>query len=137
MKRVLILLSIVMLMTLGCRKTDTKSAGKPVTKPISSSAQAAVKMSPADQEKTLIGTWNSPTSKGFVAEFKNDHKGATITTDPANSAAPPAVIPFTWTVEKDGTVKITEGKKTITGKLAGTKLEVDLGGAKSVLEKAK
>jgi hypothetical protein len=109
MKRVLSLLSILMLVAVGCSKPETKLPGK----------------------------WESPTTKGFMAEFRNDHTGTTFSPDPNQPKGKPAEIPFKWTLESDGRVKITEGKTTYFGKLNGKKLELDLGGATAVLQKAK
>ncbi len=107
MKRVLSLLSMFMLLAVGCKS-----------------------------ETTLAGKWESATVKGFVAEFKQDHTGTTYTPDP-NHAEKSAQIPFKWSIESDGMIKIKEGKTTYTGKLVGKNLVIDVNGEKSILEKAK
>jgi len=132
MKRSLCLLSVIMLLAVGCSKTETKATGSAVMK---SSSSAATKPT-GGAEKTLIGKWNDPAAKGFVAEFKNDHTGTTVTSNPADPKQT-AVIPFKWSIESDGKVKIIEGKKPIFAKIIDKKLEIDFDGAKTVLEKAK
>jgi hypothetical protein len=110
MKKLTILLSIFLLAAIGCSKPESKLAGK----------------------------WKSPTMQGFVAEFSKDHTGTTATPVPGHAGAmESAVRPFTWTVSKDGKIKITEDKTEFFGKLVGKKLELEINGAIVVLDKAK
>jgi hypothetical protein len=91
-------------------------------------------------ENKLVGKWQSPEVKGFVAEFKKDHTGTTFSPVPGHAGVASGQTiptPFKWTVESDGKVKITEGTTTYFGKFAGKKLEFTIKGAISVLEKAK
>ena len=131
MKRVLIFLSIFTLTAFGCKKPETTTSGSAVMKPASS---AKAKPS-GTTEKMVVGKWNNPAIKGFVAEFKNDHTGTTISANPKNPKQT-AELPFKWALEKDGRVKITEGKTSYFGSFVGNKLEVDVKGTKSILEKA-
>jgi|GEM_PF-1048151 len=112
MKRSLCLFSIFILMALGCSKAETK----------------------------LVGKWKSGEVNGFVAEFKKDHTGTTFSPIPGHAgmaSTETAKTPFTWTVSSDGTVKINEAKDAYSGKLAGNKLEIEVNGARTILEKAK
>jgi hypothetical protein len=112
MKRFIGLLSVWMLIAVGCGKAESK----------------------------LVGTWKSPTVAGFSAEFKKDHTGITVTPMPGHAGAAStetAKTPFKWSISKDGKVTITEDKNTYTGKIVEKKLEIDFGGDKAVLEKAK
>lgn len=112
MKKLTTLLSIFMLIAIGCGKPEAKLAGK----------------------------WNSPTMKGFVAEFNKDHTGTTATPIPGHAGSmstETAKTPFKWSISNDGKVKITEDKTEYFGKLNGNKLELDVNGAIVALEKAK
>jgi hypothetical protein len=113
MKSVLsLLLSVVMLFLVGCSSPESKLSGK----------------------------WASSEIKGFVAEFKNDHTGTTFTPVPGHAGAASGQTvptPFQWAIESDGKIKITEGATTFYGKFAGKKLELNVNGAMSVLEKVK
>lgn len=112
MKHVISLISIFMLLMLGCSKP----------------------------EANLVGKWKSPTVQGFVAEFNKDHTGATSTVviGHAGATAPEMnKLPFQWTIAKDGKVKINENKTEFFGKLVGNKLEMEVNGTKVYLEKAK
>jgi hypothetical protein len=112
MKRLVSLLFIFMLVMVGC--------GKP--------------------EKKLIGKWKSPTVQSFVAEFNKDNTGttATVVQGHAGTTAPEMnKVPFKWTISKDGKIKINEGKTEYFGALVGNTLEMEVNGAKVVLEKAK
>jgi len=91
-------------------------------------------------ETKLIGNWKSTQIKGFSAEFNKDHTGTTYTPIPGHAGAvstETAKIPFKWTVSDNGTVKISEEKDSYVGKLSGKKLEIEVNGAKTILEKAK
>jgi hypothetical protein len=110
MKRALSLLFIFMLVAVGCGKPESKLAGK----------------------------WKSPQMKGFDAEFNKDHTGTTGTPVPGHAGMTElAKTPFTWTISKDGKIKITEDKSEFYGKLAGSKLELEINGAIVILEKTK
>ena|SRR5665647_89809 len=112
MKRLVSLLSIFMLFTIGCSKPETK----------------------------IVGKWKSPTVQGFVAEFNKDNTGATssVVQGHAGATAPEMnKLPFKWTISKDGKIKINEDKTEYFGKLVGNKLELEVNGAKVVLEKVK
>ena len=112
MKRTLCLITIFMLIAIGCSKPETKLAGK----------------------------WKSTEIKGFVAEFNKDHTGTTFTPIPGHAGAvstETAKKTFKWTISDNGTVKISEEKDSYVGKLDGKKLEIEVNGAKTVLEKAK
>jgi hypothetical protein len=110
MKKLTTLLSIFLLIAIGCGKPEAK----------------------------LTGKWKSPTMQGFVAEFKKDHTGTTATPVPGHAGTTDsAVRPFTWTMSKDGKIKVTEDKTEFFGKLAGKKLELEINGAIVVLDKAK
>ena len=112
MKRSLCLSAIVMLIAIGCSKPETK----------------------------LIGNWKSSEIKGFSAEFNKDHTGTTYTPIPGHAGTPStetAKTPFKWTILDNGTIKISEDKDSYVGKLAGKKLEIEVNGAKTILEKAK
>lgn len=133
MKRALMLLSIVALVTIGCSKAEKKPGDSSQKAPASSSK----KVSAGSPEKEIVGKWSTPTAKGFVAEFKSDRTGVTTTANPANPSET-ADMPFKWSIESDGRVKIMEGKRSMFGKLTDDKkLEVDFGDSKTVLEKAK
>ena len=91
-------------------------------------------------EAKLIGKWKSPTVEGFIAEFNQDHTGATSIAVKGHGGAMTTEMnkrPFKWEIGKDGVVKITEEKTAFYGKLSGEKLEVEVNGAKSVLDKSK
>jgi hypothetical protein len=112
MKLLISLFTIFMLFMIGCSKPETK----------------------------LIGKWKSPTVRGFVAEFNKDNTGATSTVvqGHAGAAAPEMdKMPFKWTISKDGKIKINEDKTEYFGALVGNTLEMEVNGAKVVLEKAK
>lgn len=111
MKKLLTLLSLSLLITAGCSSPESK----------------------------LTGKWKSPAIKGFEAEFKADHTGATYSPIPghAGSMTQTTQLPFKWSIDKDGVVKITEDKNTYTGKLVGKKLELLVNEGKTVLEKVK
>jgi len=112
MKRTLCLITIFMLIAIGCSKPETK----------------------------LIGNWKSTQIKGFSAEFNKDHTGTTYTPIPGHAgtaSTETAKTPFKWTVSNNGTIKISEDKDSYVGKLDGNKLEIEVNGAKTVLEKAK
>ena len=112
MKRTLCLITIFMLLAFGCSKPETK----------------------------LIGNWKSSEIKGFSAEFNKDHTGTTYTPIPGHAGTPStetAKTPFKWTILDNGTIKISEDKDSYVGKLAGKKLEIEVNGAKTILEKAK
>jgi hypothetical protein len=92
-------------------------------------------------DSQLVGIWKNPEIKGFSAEFKKDHTGVTEATPPSSipghPAPAPVKTPFKWVVEKER-VKITEEPNNVFyGRLTGKKLEIDVNGAKTVLEKAK
>jgi Flp pilus assembly pilin Flp len=111
MKRQLILAISAALIVFGCSKPETELAGK----------------------------WTSPTVKGFVAEFNADHTGATTVAVPGHAGGittEMSKMPFKWEVA-DGKIKITEDKTVYYGKLTGKKLELEVNGAKTVLEKSK
>ena len=92
----------------------------------------------SNPESTLTGRWKSTEVKGFEAEFKADHTGATYTPIAGHAgAAKSTQTPFQWAVSKDGSVKITEGKTVYLGKLVAKKLELGVNGAKTVLVKTK
>src|ERR1035437_10127599 len=111
MKKLVSLLSTSMLFMIGCSKPETK----------------------------LIGKWKSPAVQGFVAEFSKDNTGTTSTIEQghAGSAAPEMKLPFKWTFSKDGKIKINEDKAEYFGTFIGNKLEMEVNGAKVILEKAK
>jgi hypothetical protein len=112
MKKLAALLSIFMLIAIGCGKPESKLAGK----------------------------WKSSETKGFVAEFNKDHTGTTETPIPGHAgieSKQTAKTPFNWTISNDGKIKITEDKTEYFGKLNGKKLEIEVNGAIVVLEKAK
>ncbi len=112
MKRLICLLSIVMLIAIGCSKPESKLAGR----------------------------WKSEEMKGFVAEFNKDHTGTTETPIPGHggsASTETAKTPFKWTLSKDGKIKISEGKTEYYGTLEGNKLVMDVNGAKVALDKAK
>ena len=112
MKRLVSLLFIFMLVMIGCSKPETK----------------------------LIGRWKSPTVQGFVAEFNKDNTGttATVLQGHAGTTAPEMnKVPFKWTISKEGKIKINEDKTEFFGTLAGNTLEMEVNGAKVILEKAK
>src|SRR5689334_19908834 len=91
MKRLLTLLSIVMLIAIGCSKPESKLAGK----------------------------WKSPEMKGFTAEFKKDHTGTTETPIPGHGGSEStatAKMPFKWSISNDGKIKISEDKTEYFGK---------------------
>ena|SRR6185369_4177426 len=89
-------------------------------------------------ESKLTGRWKSPEVNGFEAEFKDDHTGATYTPMPGHAGtAQSAQIPFKWSIDKDGTVKVTEDKTVYVGKLKGKKLELEINDARVTLEKFK
>jgi hypothetical protein len=91
-------------------------------------------------ETKLIGNWKSTQIKGFSAEFNKDHTGTTYTPIPGHAGAAStetAKTPFKWTISSNGTVKISEDKESYVGNLAGKKLEIEVNGAKTILEKAK
>jgi len=112
MKKSVSLLSVLMLIAMGCSKPESK----------------------------IVGIWKSPEVKGFSAEFKKDQTGTTFTPIPGHAgtaSTETAKTPFKWTVSKDGIITITEGKTTFAGKIKDNKLELDVNGAKSIMEKAK
>ena len=110
MKRLIGLFSIFMLIAIGCSKPETK----------------------------LVGNWKSTQINGFTAEFKQDHTGTTFTPVPGHAGQTSTQnIPFKWTISDDGKIKITEDKDTFLGKLSGSKLELEVNGAKTILEKIK
>ena len=110
MKRLLCLLPIIMLITVGCSKP----------------------------EKKVLGRWKSPEVKGFEAEFKSDHTGATYTPMPGHAGTvQSAQTPFQWSIDKKGIIKVTEGKSVYVGKFIGKKLELEVNDAKTTLEKIK
>jgi hypothetical protein len=92
-------------------------------------------------ESQLVGVWANPQMKDFSAEFKKDHTGVTSATPPSSipghPAPAPVMTPFKWVVEKER-IKITEGPNNVFyGKLVGKKLEIEVGGAKTILDKVK
>jgi hypothetical protein len=111
MKRILSLLAVVsLLFALGCNRA----------------------------ESWIVGQWKIAEVPGFVAEFKKDHTGSTSTPTPGHAGTPngPATkVAFKWSLEKDKRIKISEDKTVYYGKLVGKKLEIDISGHKSVLEK--
>ncbi len=110
MKRLLCLLPIIMLVTVGCSKP----------------------------EKKLLGRWKSPEVKGFEAEFKSDHTGATYTPMPGHAGSvQSAPTPFAWSIDKKGAIKVSEGKTVYVGKIVGRKLEMEVNDARVTLEKIK
>jgi hypothetical protein len=91
-------------------------------------------------ESKIVGVWKSSASKGFSAEFKKDHTGVTVTPVPGHAGMASnetSKIPFKWSVSKDGKITITEDASTYTGKIVKDKLEMEIGNAKTTLEKAK
>jgi len=109
MKKLLMLLSLLMLVVAGCNK-----------------------------ESKLIGRWKSPIVKGFEAEFKEDHTGATYAPVAGHAGSTPMMqSQFKWSLDKDGNIKIEEGKNAYLGKFEGKKLELEINDAKTVLEKIK
>jgi hypothetical protein len=111
MKKSFGVLSMLMLVAMGCSSPDAKLAGR----------------------------WQSPALKGFEAEFNADHTGATYSPmqGHAGTTTQTTKLPFSWSISKDGTIKITENKNTYTGKLSGKKLELVVNDAKTVLVKVK
>ena len=94
----------------------------------------------SNPESKLIGKWKSPTVQGFVAEFNKDHTGSTsiVVIGHAGVKAPEMnKLPFQWTISKEGKIKINEGKTEYFGRLMGNQLEMEVNGAKVLLEKAK
>lgn len=91
-------------------------------------------------ETKLVGKWKNDEVKGFIAEFKKDHTGTTFTPIPGHAGmatTETAKTPFKWTISADGTIKINEAKDAYSGKLDGNKLEIEVNGAKTILEKVK
>jgi hypothetical protein len=111
MKRFISLLSIFMLLMIGCSKPETK----------------------------LVGKWKSQALQGFVAEFNKDNTGTTSTVVQGHggTTAPAMKVPFKWTISKDGKIKINEDKTEYFGALVGNTLEMEINGAKVILDKAK
>ena len=112
MKKSIILFSTFLLFMVGCSKQDAKLAGK----------------------------WTSPSVKGFVAEFNNDHTGTTSVTVPGHTGAMATnmnKLPFKWEMSADGKIKITEDKATYYGRFSGNTLELEVNGAKTTLERSK
>lgn len=90
-------------------------------------------------ETKLTGKWKSSKVQGFVAEFNKDHTGSTSSAVQGHAGKITAELnklPFQWTILDDGRIKITEDKTTYFGKLVGNKLELEVNGAKAVLEKS-
>jgi len=88
----------------------------------------------------IIGKWKSTAVKGFVAEFNKDHTGSTSSAVEGHAGAVATEVnklPFKWSISKDGKIKINEDKTEFFGKLAENKLELEVNGAKVILEKAK